>query len=36
VGGSEIPEAPLVVLPVLAGAALVGGFLFINRRRAFA
>jgi hypothetical protein len=34
--GGEIPEAPVVVLPVLLGAAVVGGFLFLNRRRALA
>ena len=34
VGGSEIPEVPVVVLPVLVGAVLVGGYLVINRRRA--
>ena len=36
VGGNDIPEVPVVVLPVLVGAALVGGFLFLNRRRALA
>lgn len=34
VSGSEIPEVPVVVLPVLIGAVLVGGYLAINRRRA--
>lgn len=33
VGGSDIPEVPVVVLPVLVGSVLVGGFLIINRRR---
>lgn len=35
-GGAEIPEAPMVILPVVAGAGLVGAFLLVNRRRAAA
>lgn len=34
VGGNDIPEVPVVVMPVLLGAVLVGGYLLINRRRA--
>ncbi len=33
VGGTDIPEVPVVVLPVLIGAVLVGGYMAINRRR---
>ena len=33
VSGNEIPEASVVVLPALLAAALVGGFVFFNRRR---
>jgi hypothetical protein len=32
-GGTNIPEAPYVVLPVLLAAVTVGGVLYFNRRR---
>ncbi len=35
-GGGDIPEVPVVVMPVLLAAVLVGGYLLINRRRALA
>lgn len=36
VGGDDIPEVPVVVMPVVLGAVAVGGYLLINRRRALA